>query len=463
MATRTQIKWRHYRAKLTQAELVITLENLSEFMRFAIENRVVNIYSFLENDTVTKLGMAHKGGLLITESNGYSTLTDYKEASEQGFEQASSYYDAKEQGFASVDAYNLSKETDMNDPETFKAMQQGHYVEGFEEYEQALEGGKLKGSFPDISNAYDLYSASKNAGFSSWFELLPALEKGFVEAGNYRSATELGYADAAAYHNGQEGGFLHGIEWNEAKEIGCTSRKELRSKIDLDKMDANGLKHDARVLVRMLSKLPQEKLVPVNKLQKLLEQELSLFQDNDTKQFRNWFTHQLRDLKSIISFLRKEESVKAFGAYQHDREAFKTHAIENRMVVLDGSNVAHNSKGRGDSTPTVKNLKLMVQHLHNKGFKNIHIITDASLKHKIDDLKALEEFAEANDYYQSAPNTSADVDVINYVKRFNCLMVSNDRFREWKVSDPWIEDNIDYYRLTFNIEGNKVLMKGLGD
>ena len=37
-------------------------------------------------------------------------------------------------------------------------------------------------------------------------------------------------------------------------------------------------------------------------------------------------------------------------------------------------------------------------------------------------------------------------------------MVSNDHYREWKVFDPWIDDNIDYYRLTFKITDKKVVL-----
>jgi hypothetical protein len=40
-------------------------------------------------------------------------------------------------------------------------------------------------------------------------------------------------------------------------------------------------------------------------------------------------------------------------------------------------------------------------------------------------------------------------------------MVSNDQFREWKALDPWIEDNIDYYRLTFRITDSLVLLPEL--
>jgi len=40
-------------------------------------------------------------------------------------------------------------------------------------------------------------------------------------------------------------------------------------------------------------------------------------------------------------------------------------------------------------------------------------------------------------------------------------MVSNDNFREWKIQDPWAAENVDFYRLSFIIKGNEVLMPDL--
>lgn len=455
------IKWRHYRILSKQAELELQFTDLSEFIKFALENQVINIFCVAEKDVIVTFGMAHKGGLMTVAAAGFSTLTDAYNAQQQGFITAAEYYDATAKGFATAEAYALSKETGLPDPETYALMKEQHYLEGYESYQEAIAAGNIDADLLPVKNAFELYTAGTSAGFSNWFELLPALEKGFTEATEYRASNASGYPNASAYRSGQTGGFVNGAEWQSAMESGCESRLEYRTKTDLESMDAHGLMHDARVLLRMLSKLPQDKQVPLRKLEKLLEDEMALFQDPESRLFRPWFTQQLRSPKQLVSFLRKEERVKDFGAYQHDREVFKTHRIQDRSVVLDGSNVAHNSHVDHKSKPEAKNLKLMWEYLNNKGFKEIKVIVDASLKHQVSDPEVLTKFAEKCDYFEVPSNTSADVFVIGHVKKFNCLMVSNDKFREWKKADPWIEDNIDFYRLTFRINGNKILMPEL--
>mgnify|MGYP002633763240 CR=1 FL=1 len=321
-----------------------------------------------------------------------------------------------------------------------------------------VEDGRLQTPLDNISNPYDLYKFGTDAGFTNWFDLQVAIEKGFTRAADYRSATELGYSSFSDFQAGREGSFINATEWEEAQEVGCTSRVELRGMKDLETMETSGLKHDARVLLQLFSRLPEKKEITVDKMQQLLEKELALYQDPESKMFRTWFTIELRDRKALLNFLRKNQDIKCFGSYHHDREVYVTRAVEERHVVLDGSNVAHNSHNNHCPKPKVKNLQRMIDELTKRGFKDIKVIVDASLKHKIDDHAALETFADSVDYFESPPHTSADMFVINHVKRHNCLLISNDLFREWKLLDPWIADNIDYYRLTFQITKKKVIL-----
>ncbi len=458
MSTRTEPKWRHYRCKLMKAELQIELHDLAELLRFAEDHIIGTVYCLEEQGTVSRFGISHKGGLLTASAQGYRLLSDYRTATAKGFADAATYYDAIGKGFESLDAYKLSGGSDQNSPETYKALVAAHYDDGYADYVKMVEDGRLKVSLPDIANPYDLYRYGQEAGFADWFELLVGLEKGFARAAELRTATESGYTSAADFEAGRKGGFYTAKEWEDAKAADCRSREELRGKLDLDHMEANGLKHDARVLLQLLSRMPEKKDVSVNTIQKLLEKELELYQDPETKMFRTWFTHQLRDRKQLLTFLRKDEHIKRFGTYQHDREVFVTRAVQERHVVLDGSNVAHNSHGNHRSVPKVENLQRMVDDLHRRGFKDLKVIVDASLRHKIDDPAALEQFATTVNYLEVTAGISADLVVIAYVKRQNCLMVSNDLFREWKLVDPWIADNIDYYRLTFNITDKKVIL-----
>ncbi|MBI1286034.1 MAG: hypothetical protein GC178_00485 [Flavobacteriales bacterium] len=458
MSQRTDNKWRHYRAKLTKAELQIELLDLEEFLRFAEDHVVTSIYCFEQHGTITAFGISHKGGLLTVDAQGYHQLTDYRTAREKGFGDAATYYDATEKGFETWEAYQLSVGSELSDPETYKALVDEHYEDGYPDYVKMVEEGRLKVELPAMANPYDLYRYGKDAGFTNWFELQVALEKGFTLAADYRTATEQGYTTAADFEAGRQGGFINAKEWQEAKEAECFSRSEFRSKLNLDLMDAPDLKHDARVLLQLLSRLPEKKEVTVDQIQRRLEKDIELYQDPASKMLRNWFTLQLRDRKALLQFLRTNADIKKFGTYHHDREVFATRAVQERQVVLDGSNVAHNSHGNHRSVPKVENLQRMMDDLKRRGFKDIMVIVDASLRHRIDDPVALDAFADSVDYFEVPSGTSADVFVIAHVKRNNCLMVSNDLFWEWKAMDPWIEDNIDFYRLSFRITDKKVIL-----
>jgi len=45
----------------------------------------------------------------------------------------------------------------------------------------------------------------------------------------------------------------------------------------------------------------------------------------------------------------------------------------------------------------------------------------------------------------------------------HCLLLSNDTFQEWKAHDPWVAENIDFYRLSFLINQDSVLLPDVKD
>jgi len=58
---------------------------------------------------------------------------------------------------------------------------------------------------------------------------------------------------------------------------------------------------------------------------------------------------------------------------------------------------------------------------------------------------------------------AADLFIISYVRQQHCLLLSNDTFREWKTQDPWVAENIDFYRLSFMINQDTVLLPDVKD
>ncbi len=462
MATPNENRYIHYRGKLANAELVVELEKLSELVRFATDHRLRTVYSLLENGTVTRFAVSHKGGLLTAHAEGFEDLNDHRDALANGFADAASFYAAKQKGFATNAAYQLSLSSALDNPETYKEMVAKGFVKGFEEYRQLLADGKILTPLGDINDAHRLYSIAQERSFEKWVDMQVAIEKGFADHHQYRIAQELKYPDASSLEEGRTGGFVNGDEWTAAKAIGCKTRAEMQGFQDLETMKAKDLAHDAKLLVILLSRLPANTAVPLTKLQQLLEKELLTYQDPESMQFRPWFKTQLHSRAELANVLRKTDLVKEYGSYDHSREEFLSHRLHNRKVVLDGSNVAYNSHGNVTSIPTVQNMMRMVEELKKKGFKEVDVIVDASLKHRLSDTEKLPELEKlCSKFMEAPPHTSADIMVILHVKTHHCLMVSNDQFREWKALDPWIEDNIDYYRLTFRITDNLVMLPEL--
>ncbi|MCF8257677.1 MAG: hypothetical protein K9J06_08995 [Flavobacteriales bacterium] len=462
MATPNETKWIHYRGRLANAELVVELESLKELVRFASDHRLRAVYSLVENGLVTRFAVSHKGGLVTADSDGFTDLNDHRDALANGFADAKAFYAAREKGFTTDAAYQLSLSSSLDDPETYKEMVAKGFVKGFDEYGQLLADGKILTPLGDINDAHRLYSIAQERSFEKWVDMQVAIEKGFADQHQYRIAQELKYPDAASLEEGRAGGFINADEWRIAKAKNCQTRAELQGCLDLETMKAKDLAHDAKLLVILLSRLPANTKVTLTKLQQLLEKELLTYQDPVSMLFRPWFTTQLRSRTDLANLLRKTDMVKEYGSYDQAREEFVSHRLHDRKVVLDGSNVAYNSQGNKVSIPTVQNMILMVEQLKKKGFKDVDVIVDASLKHRLSDMDKMPELEKICSSYLEVPaHTSADIMVIQHVKAHHCLMVSNDQFREWKALDPWIEDNIDYYRITFNITEQEVLLPDL--
>ena len=461
MATLNEQKWVHYRGRLKNAELVVELQDLKELVRFGTDHRLRTVYSLMEGDRVAQFAMSHKGGLLLADAEGFDDLNDHRDAMASGFENAKCFYAARDKGFKDNAAYQLSLSSALTDPETYKAMVAKGFIRGFDEYRQLLSDGKVLTDLGEVKEAHRLYSIAQERGFEKWVDMLVAIEKGFANQQEYLIAKELNYTDAASLDEGRKGGFVNGDELQLARAANCRTRTEYIGFINFEAMQVENMAHDAKLLIILLSRLPENSVVPLSKLKELLEKEIVHYQDADTRRLRPWFTTQLHSRADLDNLLRKTDKVKEYGTYDHGKEQFTTHRLHNRKVVVDGSNVAYNSNGSATSVPTVRNMIRMAEQLKKKGFKDVDMIVDASLKYRLTDMELLPDLQKMVRYIEVEPNTSADMLVILHVKMHHCLMVTNDQFREWKANDPWIEDNIDYYRLTFRITDNMVLLPDL--
>ena len=105
----------------------------------------------------------------------------------------------------------------------------------------------------------------------------------------------------------------------------------------------------------------------------------------------------------------------------------------------------------------------MVKFLVEKGFNDITVFTDLSVKHRLLDKEHLPEIQKLCKFQYTPSEKPADIFLIGYVKQNHCLLVTNDKFRDWKVLDPWVAQNIDYYCLAYMIKDEMVLMPDIQD
>lgn len=435
---------------------------LGDFQRFAELHNHRSVFLLTdEKDAITHFAIIHNGELLQKATEGYKALEDYLASMQQHFPDAASYYESQEMGYSAYEDYKLVKEAGINDQLIFNKIKEQGYIKGFADFasQRIAEPG-----LPDtgtLENPYSLYQFATKQGFTSYDHFMRAWKNGFTDAALHTIAVEKGYAAKADYDAGSKAGFMFASDYIEAKKLKVRDKNDFDRYLDLEFLHHTGYTYDQRILLALISKLPQGKKVSINKLDELYKKALEEYRYKDTEEMPLWLTITFTGRNSIIEFLLKSDHVKKYGHYDNDGEYFETNHLKERKIVIDGSNVAHNSKGSGQSKAYVINMIRLVEELKKRGFTEITIISDASLKHKLADGERLAKLKEMVEYTIAPPENTADIFIIQYVKRHRCLLVSNDTFHEWKIKDPWTAENIDYYRISFMINNDSVLLPDL--
>jgi Zc3h12a-like Ribonuclease NYN domain len=448
----------YFSARVLQASTIIEVNNIRQFCSYLDANHIKQI--FLLNDSAC-FAVLNQQALLQIPNQGYQTIDDYRNAESNSFPSANLYYEATEAGYTSYEDYQLVIEAGISDREQFNTIKELGFLEGFKELQQLWEEGVFSDlEMPVFKNPYDLYSFADKNKFEDYKSFFEALNAGFLDAGNYEVAKERGFTNAREYQDALCNGFYHYNDYKMAVEANIKTYAELKKKFDLE-LAYKDLPHDQIILLSLLSKLEQGKRISINKLNSSVENAVDEYKHEDTQEIPGWFKQSFERPVNIAPFLEINAEVKKFGEYDPEGEFFEVKLLKDRSVVIDGSNVAHNSKKGNDEKPLVANMIAVVNYLKSKGFTDILIISDASLSHKLADKEKLEELEKEVTYSIAPAQTSADVFIISYVKSKHCLLVSNDTFREHKVNDAWTAENIDFYRLAFMITDGEVFMPDL--
>ncbi len=451
----------YYRIKMVQSEFIIEFETLKEMARYAEKNSIKSVFILTEEDGKTEsFAFSNKGGLLKHTTNGYQTLEDFRNADLNCFPDATVYYAAMQLGFNKYDEYKMSSETGITDAKEYEEIKKAGYIQAYSQFDEFRKSNAESLQFAEIKNPYDLKEWVGKKKFQNIAEFMQAFQGGFADPLNYRAAIEKGYKTAADSQKGTAKGFLMGENYYYAQQRGIETFEEMVLYNDLQQLPLPDLTFDQRIICVLLSKATDGKKTSVNKLYEGLEETKKIYVKKDGT-IPQWFTMAIQSVKDLVAFLLQNELIKHYGHYDADGEFFQKKKMQERTVILDGSNVAYGVTGDKNRKPTMKNILIMVQFLKEKGFLDISVYTDASLKHRMADMSLLPEVEKLCKYRYTPAEKPADLFLLSHVKQNHCLLVSNDMFRDWKLADPWIAVNIDYYLLKFMIEDDKVNMPDL--
>jgi hypothetical protein len=105
---------------------------------------------------------------------------------------------------------------------------------------------------------------------------------------------------------------------------------------------------------------------------------------------------------------------------------------ETRVVIIDGSNVAH--AGDGDRA-SLRAINLVREKLVEEGYDPV-VVVDAALRHQIDDRRGFEEMVDGGNIKQAPAGTDADYFILSFARELDASVVSNDRFRDREKAFP---------------------------
>jgi Zc3h12a-like Ribonuclease NYN domain len=450
----------YFQANMPQHGLYLQLSSMEELIRYITHSHINTIF-VLEKDEEWYFACMQQGILIGYRSLGFNSIEDYKEAIKGNFPDAPLYYEAKNSGYEKYSDYQLVKEAGISDITTFENIKSQGYLDGYQAFKVLQDEKPLFEGSEAIANPYMLYKYASSKAFTNYHHFKTALDLGFTDAHHYQSAIEKGFKNRLDYEDGLHKGFATGEIYYAALDKKIRDIEDLQRFSELTQLEIAASNYDERLLLSVISKLPQGKKVSINKLNELFFKTLDMYRYADTQALPEWLTRSLFSIQDITNFLTTKDNAKKFGIYDTEGEYFETKQLNQRKVVVDGSNVAHGTMGNDKGKPMVGNMIKVVNKLTNKGFTAITIIADASLRHKLTDKERLAELENLCEYRMAPAETAADVFLIEFVKMEGCLLVTNDTFREWKLKDKWVAENIDYYKMAFMIEGDKVLMPDL--
>jgi hypothetical protein len=130
-------------------------------------------------------------------------------------------------------------------------------------------------------------------------------------------------------------------------------------------------------------------------------------------------------------------------------EKLKTIGISDKTsMVVDGNNVAYSNEQK--NTPEAKKLVILYQWLKNNYGLDVTIFISSALKHFAEDFDSLEDLMKIGRVQETPASASDDYFIINNAIQNDSLILTNDRFRDWKEKYPNLKEEIEQRRVTYH-------------
>ena len=122
---------------------------------------------------------------------------------------------------------------------------------------------------------------------------------------------------------------------------------------------------------------------------------------------------------------------------------------DKTSIVVDGNNVAYFNEPK--NSPQAKKLVYLYSWLRNNYGFDVTIFISSALKHVATDWDSLQDLIKIGRVQETPAGASDDFYVIQTAIQNDALILTNDRFNDWKVKYPEFKEEIETRRITYHI------------
>ena len=406
----------------------------------------------------------HEQVIYRIKRQGFATLCDQIDAIANGFPSAGLFYKAQQAEFQTYKEYREFEETGITDRSQYHRAKKLGFIDNFSDFtsrmkekQQLLPENITPGTFP---NPVHVFEFAISHGFKDYGDFQKAFFLGFADRSMYDDAQRKGFSNAADYQKASRAGFDNYKEFNEAASLKIESKDEYMQYLSLKKLSCGKFAFDEAELLQKLVSVEVGRKLSLNKLSDMVEEIVGVYKKPVSvfgkKELPAWYTHKLVNRVSIKKFMQENKVLEQFGVFDMEGEYYHSLPFSCKTIYIDGANVAYAANGNRRAAPHYKNLFLLILKLKYLRYKEITIIADASLRHRVDDEQVLKMIEKDAVYLESPSNTTADEFLISKIKKEKGYLITNDTFKDWKLKDPWVAQYIDEMRVPFMITGEKV-------